>query len=830
MRRCREPAPYDPGEVERRWQRFWHERATFRAVRRPGRDKRYILDMFPYPSAAGLHVGHPEGYTATDIVSRHLRMRGYDVLHPMGWDAFGLPAEQHAIRTGTHPAETTRHNVAAFKRQLRMLGLSYDWAREIDTTDPRYVRWTQWIFLKLFERGLAYQDEIPVNWCPALGTVLANEEVVDGKSEVGGFPVVRTPLRQWMLRITAYADRLAEDLTLVDWPEGTLTAQRRWIGRSEGATARFAVAGHAGDDLEAFTTRPDTLMGVTYLVLAPEHALVSTVTVPARRDEVRAYVEAAARKSELDRIAAARRKSGVPTGAFALHPLTGAPLPIWVADYVIGGYGTGAVMAVPAHDERDFAFARAFDLPIVEVVSPDGKPRATLEAAYMDEGIAINSGEFDGLATPDCQRAVVLTLQERGRGGPSVTYRLRDWVFSRQRYWGEPIPVYFPIEMADALGDPRRGDPHRIRYDQPVAIDASRLPLELPALSDFRPGEDPAGPLARAPAWRFFQQDGRWYARETNTMPQWAGSCWYYLRFLDPENEGAPWSREAYDAWMPVDLYVGGAEHAVLHLLYARFWHKVLFDLGMVRHPEPFMKLVHQGMILGEDGEKMSKSRGNVINPDDIVRAHGADVLRLYEMSMGPLETVKPWQSAQIQGVRRFRDRLYTMGLRPLADAIDAATRRRLHQTTRKVTRDIGALRFNTAISAMMELLNHLGELPDPLPREAVRTLVLLVSPFAPHVAEELWQKGGHDRAGSGTLAHEAWPTWDDPLCEVDTIGIAVQVNGRVRGRMVLPRTASAEEARAAALAATGIAAHVAGRRVVKLVYRPGEIVNLVVG
>ena len=824
------PAPYDHGEVERRWQRFWDEHATFRAVRRPGRDKRYVLDMFPYPSAAGLHVGHPEGYTATDIVSRHLRMRGYDVLHPMGWDAFGLPAEQHAIRTGTHPAETTRDNVAAFKRQLRMLGLSYDWAREIDTTDPRYVRWTQWIFLKLFERGLAYQDEIPVNWCAGLGTVLANEEVVDGRSEIGGFPVVRTPLRQWMLRITAYADRLAEDLSLVDWPEGTRTAQRRWVGRSDGATVRFAVAGHAGADVEVFTTRPDTLMGVTYLVLAPEHALVSSITTSARRDEVGAYVEAAAGKSELDRIAAARRKSGVATGAFALHPLTGAPLPIWVADYVIGGYGTGAVMAVPAHDERDFAFARTFDLPIVEVVSPDGKPRATLEAAYLDDGIAVNSGELDGLATPDCQRAVVRTLQERGRGGPTVTYRLRDWVFSRQRYWGEPIPIYFPIEMADSVGDPRRGDPHRIRYDQPITVDVARLPLELPALRDFRPGEDPAGPLARAAAWRFFQQDGRWYARETNTMPQWAGSCWYYLRFLDPENEGAPWSREAYDAWMPVDLYVGGAEHAVLHLLYARFWHKVLFDLGMVRHPEPFMKLVHQGTILGEDSERMSKSRGNVINPDDIVRAHGADVLRLYEMFMGPLETVKPWQSAQIQGVRRFRDRLYATGLRPLGDTIDPATRRLLHQTTRKVTRDIEALRFNTAISAMMELLNHLGEGPDPLPREAVRTLVLLVSPFAPHVAEELWQKGGHDRAGSGTLAQEAWPTWDETLCEEDTVEIAVQVNGRVRGRAVLPRTASAEEARTAALAAPGIAAHVVGRTVTKLIYRPGEIVNLVVG
>jgi leucyl-tRNA synthetase len=821
--------PYDHGEVEGRWQRYWDEHATFRALRHPGRAKRYVLDMFPYPSASGLHVGHPEGYTATDIVCRHLRMRGFDVLHPMGWDAFGLPAEQHAIRTGAHPARTTRDNIAAFKRQLRMLGLAYDWTREIDTTDPRYVRWTQWIFLKLLERGLAYQDAIPVNWCAALGTVLANEEVVDGRSEVGGFPVVRTPLRQWMLRITAYADRLDEDLRLVDWPEGTLAAQRRWIGRSEGAEIRFAVAGRADADVTVFTTRADTLMGVTYLVLAPEHPLVATVTTPARRAEVDAYVEAAARKSEVDRLAAVRRKSGAATGAVARHPLTGAPLPIWVADYVVGGYGAGAVMAVPAHDERDLAFARAFDLPVVEVVSPDGRPRAPLDTAYVDAGIAINSGEFDGLATPECRRAVVRALAARGRGGPKVTYRLRDWVFSRQRYWGEPIPVYFPVEMAAAGGDPRRGDAHRIRHDQPIAVDASRLPLELPSLVDFRPGDDPAGPLARAADWRFFEQDGRWYARETNTMPQWAGSCWYYLRFLDPGAHAEPWSREAYEAWMPVDLYVGGAEHAVLHLLYARFWHKVLFDLGLVRHPEPFMKLVHQGTILGEDNEKMSKSRGNVITPDDIVHAHGADVLRLYEMFMGPLESVKPWQTAQIQGVRRFRDRLYATGRRPLAGAIAPDTRRLLHRTARKVTRDVEALRFNTAISAMMELLNHLGELPDPLPREAVRTLILLVSPFAPHVAEELWQEGGHDGAGRGTLADEAWPTWDDALCDEETVEIAVQVNGRVRGHAVLARTASAEEARAAALAAPGVAAHVAGRPLRKLVYRPGTIVNLVV-
>jgi leucyl-tRNA synthetase len=825
-----EPAGYHHDEVEPRWQRFWNEHATFRAVRRPGREKRYVLDMFPYPSAAGLHVGHPEGYTATDIVCRYLRMRGYDVLHPMGWDAFGLPAEQHAIRTGTHPSATTRENIATFRRQLTMLGFSYDWAREIDTTDPRYVRWTQWMFLKLFERGLAYQDDIPVNWCPALGTVLANEEVVDGVSEVGHFPVVRTPLRQWLLRITAYADRLDEDLKLVDWPDGTLTAQRRSIGRSEGATVHFAVADHSDTDIEVFTTRPDTLMGATYVVLAPEHALVSRITTRSNRDAVRAYVETAARKSDRDRIAGTAEKTGVPTGAFARHPITGARVPIWVADYVVGHYGTGAVMAVPGHDQRDFVFARTFGLPIVEVVSPDGALRGPLEAAYVDDGITVQSGEFDGLPTAECQRAVIGRLQGLGRGAGAVMYRLHDWVFSRQRYWGEPIPIYFPVELAEPLADPKHGGTYRIRYDQPIAVGESELPLALPALTDFRPGEDPAGPLARAVDWRFFQKDGRWYARETNTMPQWAGSCWYYLRFLDPENHHAPWSPATYGAWMPVDLYVGGSEHAVLHLLYARFGHKVLFDLGMVRHPEPFMKVVHQGMILGEDGEKMSKSRGNVINPDDIVRAHGADLLRLYEMFMGPLEAVKPWQASQIQGMRRFRDRLYATGMRPVGDGIDEPTRRVLHQTVKRVTRDIEALRFNTAISAMMELLNQLSDLPDPLPREAVRTLLLLVSPFAPHVAEELWQRGGHDVEQAGTLAHQAWPIWDEALCREDSVEIVVQVNGRVRGHLVLSRTASEDAARTAALNADGVRAHLAGRTVRKVVYVPGRVVNLVVG
>jgi leucyl-tRNA synthetase len=816
---------YDHLEIEARWQRYWDEHGTFRATRRSGRPKRYVLDMFPYPSGVGLHVGHPEGYTATDIVARAWRMRGYDVLHPMGWDAFGLPAEQHAIETGQHPAGTTANNIATFKRQLKMLGFSYDWSREIDTTDPGYVRWTQWIFLQLFRRGLAYQATVPVNWCPALGTVLANEEVVDGKSERGGHPVYRTPIRQWMLKITAYADRLAEDLALVDWPEGTLTAQRRWIGRSEGAEIVFGVDGHPDAHIAVFTTRPDTLMGATYVVLAPEHELARTLATPARREAVVAYVEAAARKSELDRVALAKTKTGVSTGAVAIHPITGARLPIWVADYVLGGYGTGAVMAVPGHDQRDFEFATAFGLPIVEVVSPDGRLHDALEAAYVDDGVNVRSGEFDGLATPAAKGAVVRRLETLGRGLGTISYRLRDWVFSRQRYWGEPIPIYFPVELANPTGDPRRGAAHTIRYDQPLAVDESELPLRLPELADFNPGEDPAGPLARVGDWRFFQRDGRWFARETNTMPQWAGSCWYYLRFLDPDDDDKPWAMDAYDAWMPVDLYVGGAEHAVLHLLYARFWHKVLFDLGHVRHPEPFMKLVHQGTILGEDNERMSKSRGNVVNPDDIVREYGADALRLYEMFMGPLEAVKPWQTSQIQGVVRFRDRLHAVCRQPLVEAMDDATRRLLHRTIKKVSTDIDAMAFNTAISALMVFVNHLARL-SAMPREAVRALVLLVSPFAPHVAEELWRHLGH----AASLAHEPWPAWDEALAVDDVIELPVQVNGKVRGRVQLARDASEAAARAAALAADGIAARLAGQAVRKFVYVPGQVVNLVVG
>ncbi|WP_438033144.1 leucine--tRNA ligase [Sorangium sp. So ce204] len=830
----REPARYDHAAVEPRWQRAWEEGETFRAVRSadPARGKRYVLDMFPYPSGSGLHVGHPEGYTATDIMSRYFRMRGIDVLHVMGWDAFGLPAEQHALETGTRPADTTARNIATFKRQLKMLGFSYDWSRELSTTDPRYVRWTQWIFLQLFKKGLAYQDEVSVNWCPALGTVLANEEVIDGKSERGSHPVYRTPLRQWMLRITAYADRLAEDLRLLDWPEGTVAMQRSWIGRSEGALITFEVKGWGKGALSVFTTRPDTLMGVTYVVLAPEHPLTTWLTSAEsgasepRREAVRAYVAAAAGKSDRERLAAAaREKTGVDTGLVAVHPITGVEVPIWVADYVLGGYGTGAVMAVPGHDERDFAFARTYGLPIVEVVSPDGTLHDQLEAAYVDPGVAVRSGEFDGLATEECKRAVIARLEALGRGKREVNYKLRDWVFSRQRYWGEPIPIYFPVELADPQGDPRKGAAHTIRYDQPIAVDEASLPIELPPLADFRPGDDPAGPLARAVDWRFFQRDGKWYARETNTMPQWAGSCWYYLRFLDPQNDAEPFSEAAYDAWMPVDLYVGGAEHGVLHLLYARFWHKVLYDLGHVKHPEPFAKLVHQGMILGEDNEKMSKSRGNVINPDDIVRAHGADVLRMYEMFMGPLEAVKPWQSGQIQGVVRFRDRVFATCTRPLSDAMDDATSRQLHRTIKKVTGDIEGMAFNTAISAMMVFVNHLSSLPSP-PREAVLRLILLVSPFAPHLAEELWRLTGHERS----LSYEPWPTYDEAFCVDDVLEIPVQVNGKVRGRVMLAKAASEEEARAAALGLEPVAALAAGKQLKKFIYVAGKIVNIVVG
>ena len=813
-------AAYDVTEVEKKWQTFWEDDKTFKAERREGKDKKYILDMFPYPSGSGLHVGHPEGYTATDIMARYWRMCGFDVLHPMGWDAFGLPAEQHAINTGTHPRETTLKNIGTFKRQLKELGLSYDWDRELSTTDPEYVRWTQWIFLQLFEAGLAQQKEVPVNWCPALGTVLSNEEVINGLSERGDHPVVRAPLRQWVLKITEYADKLLAGLDGLDWPAGTLRSQREWIGRSEGTQVTFQVKG-SSDIVEVFTTRPDTLMGATYVVVAPEHPLALKL---GNVEAVQAYADAAARKSDMDRTADAKTKTGVPTASVAVHPLSGEDVPIWVADYVLGAYGTGAVMAVPAHDTRDFAFAEAFDLPIKRVVDGGDLP-------YCDPGVCVNSCEFDGLKTNKAKKAVTYKLSQEDKGAAQVTYKLRDWVFSRQRYWGEPIPITFPVLdengalLQEGALDPRVQDEgFEIDFSQPQAVPTSDLPLRLPETDDYAPGEDPAGCLARIKDWRFYVQDGVWRARETNTMPQWAGSCWYYLRFADNANDDQLISPKLDADWLPVDLYVGGAEHAVLHLLYARFWHLFLHDQGHTSHPEPFTKLVHQGLILGADGEKMSKSRGNVVNPDDIIGEYGADALRLYEMFMGPLEAVKPWQTEQITGVVRFRDRVYAVCQKAGDVSIDEETDVLLNKSMRKVTKDIDSLGFNTAISQLMVLSKHLEGL-DVVPREACEKLCLMVSPFAPHLGEECWRLLGH----ADSLASHEWITWDEAKCVDSVVEMAVQVNGKVRGKISLAPDAAEDAAKALAFAEEGVVKFTEGKEVKKVIYVPGKILNIVV-
>lgn len=874
---------YDHRAIEERWQKFWKENDSFATRRRPGAKKSYILDMFPYPSGSGLHVGHVEGYTATDIVARFRRMQGHDVLHPMGWDAFGLPAEQHALATGTHPRVTTEENINTFRRQLQRLGFSYDWSREINTTDPAYARWTQWIFLKLFEKGLAFQSEIPVNWCEALGTVLANEEVTDGLSERGSHPVVRKPLRQWQLKITKYADRLAAELDGLDWPE-TRQKQRDWIGRSEGAEVRFVVEG-SSESVAVYTTRPDTLCGATYVVVAPDHPLMSDLTSAEQRDEVTKYAEQAAHKSDLERTAA-KSKTGVFVGSYAVNPLDGQRLPIYTADYVLGSYGTGAIMAVPGHDERDFEFAKAFDLPIVQVVSADGSLSDDLKEAFSDHGVAVRSGQFDGLSTAECKAKVIEHLVATGAGERRVNYKLRDWVFSRQRYWGEPIPIYFPVETQ---GDPRNGDPHTIDHGSPIACEESELPLLLPELDDYHPGDE-QGPLAKALDWRFFQRDGKWFARETNTMPQWAGSCWYYLRYIDPNNSKEIFSEQAQDDWMPVDLYVGGPEHAVLHLLYARFWHKVLFDAGVVKHAEPFQKLVHQGMILGrvfrflevrnEEGEvlrtvdgnaattkspsgglvlketgepvtvarcleadwrddkpyhpqsgvlltvvneKMSKSRGNVVNPDDVIDEFGADSLRVYEMFMGPLQADKPWQTAGMHGVYRFLDRVHAVATRKTSSSLDAATAKLMHRTVKKVGEDIEQLRFNTVVSGLMIYTNHLFAIEEPS-LEALEKLVLCLAPLAPHLAEELWQGLGHDTC----LVQEPWPAHDEALCVDSVVEVPVQVNGKIRARLELSREATEEEAKKAALEHEGVVAAIAGKPLRKVIYVPGRILNLV--
>lgn len=849
MSERRKPFPFDVFESQ--WQNRWDLEKTFRTPG-PGdadfdasKPKFYVLDMFPYPSGAGLHVGHPEGYTATDILARFKRCRGFNVLHPMGWDAFGLPAEQYAIKTGQHPRVTTEANIKNFRKQLQNLGFSYDWDREVDTTDPSYVRWTQWIFLQLYHsyfdeseqkakpvseleaKGwsreqidavrLAFVHEAPVNWSPDLGTVLANEEVEEWRSK--GHIVERRPLRQWMLRITAYAERLIHEIDALDWPDGIKMLQKNWIGKSEGATVDFQVAGNT---VTVFTTRPDTLFGATYMVLAPEHALVSEITTPAQLAEVQAYIQACATKSDMERGEMNKDKTGVFTGAYAVNPVNGENIPVWIADYVMMGYGTGAIMAVPAHDERDFAFAEKFALPIIQVVQPlkegdDWK-------GYTDYGIAINSGFLDGKPTAEAKSAMIDWLEKEGKGTRKVQYKLRDWLFSRQRYWGEPFPIIW-------------------ENGNHAAIPASELPLLQPELEDFKPTGDPRGPLIKATDWIKYSETAQ---RETNTMPQWAGSCWYYLRYCDPRNEEAFISREAEQYWLggdgkagAVDLYVGGTEHAVLHLLYARFWHKVLFDLGHLSTAEPFQKLVNQGLILGEDGQKMSKSVGNVVNPDDVIREYGADSLRLYEMFMGPLEQVKPWQMKGVEGVHRFLARVWRVAMEEnqagewqvssrisQAPCADAKLRKVVHETIKKVTDDIERMAFNTAISQMMICTNAFTQ-AEKVPIDEFLIFLRLLNPFAPHIAEQLQEIL---TPGSPMLYHQAWPEFDAEALIENEIELVVQVNGKLRDRIAVAPDATEEIALAVALASPKIKEYTDGKTMRKVVYVQGRLLNLVVG
>ncbi|WP_276356318.1 leucine--tRNA ligase [Cohnella caldifontis] len=804
------PHGYKPQAIEPKWQKHWDENKTFRTSEDPGKPKFYALDMFPYPSGAGLHVGHPEGYTATDIVSRYKRMRGYNVLHPMGWDAFGLPAEQYALQTGRHPRDITVENINNFRRQIKSLGFSYDWDREFSTTDPDYYKWTQWIFIQLYKKGLAYVAEVPVNWCPALGTVLANEEVIDGKSERGGHPVIRKPMRQWMLKITEYAERLLEDLEELDWSESIKDMQRNWIGKSTGAEVTFAIDGRDAA-LTVFTTRPDTLFGATYCVLAPEHELVASITTAEQKAAVDAYIDQAARKSDLERTDLAKDKTGVFTGAYAVNPANGGKIPIWIADYVLGGYGTGAIMAVPGHDERDWEFAKKFGLPIVEVV----KGGNVEEAAYTEDGEHVNSGFLNGLSKPNAIAKMIEWLEQNGRGRGKVTYRLRDWLFSRQRYWGEPIPI---LHFEDGTME---------------TVPEEELPLLLPDVDAIEPSGTGESPLANVEDWLFVTdpKTGRKARRETNTMPQWAGSCWYYLRFIDPHNDKEICSPEKQRQWLPVDLYIGGAEHAVLHLLYARFWHKVLYDLGVVSTKEPFHKLVNQGMILGTNNEKMSKSRGNVINPDDIVNEFGADTLRMYEMFMGPLEATKPWSTNGVEGVHRFLARVWRLfvdeggGLNAKIQDVpgDDAFRRTWHKTIKKLTEDYEGLRFNTAISQLMIFVNEAYK-ADTLPKQAMEHFVQMLSPIAPHISEELWERLGHQ----DSVTYAAWPEYDPALTVDAEVEIAVQVNGKIVDRVNVPSDLDEAGLQDTALSLEKVKAQIEGKTVRKVIAVKGKLVNIV--
>ncbi|AMB96135.1 leucine--tRNA ligase [Aerococcus urinae] len=801
---------YNHKTIEKKWQKYWKDNKSFKTLEDKSLPKFYALDMFPYPSGQGLHVGHPEGYTATDIVSRMKRAQGYNVLHPMGWDAFGLPAEQYALDTGNDPAEFTQANIGVFKKQIESLGFSYDWDREIDTTDPEYYKWTQWIFTKLFEKGLAYEDEIMVNWCEALGTVLANEEVIDGLSERGNHPVVRRPMKQWVLKITAYADRLLDGLDDLDWPESIKEMQRNWIGRSEGADVTFKVA-DSDKEFEVFTTRPDTLYGATYCALAPEHPLIKQIVSEDQKQAVADYVEAASHKSDLERTDLAKEKTGVFTGAYAVNPLNGDKLPIWVADYVLVSYGSGAVMAVPAHDQRDYEFAKQFDLPIKAVIEGGDLEKE----AYTGDGVHIHSEELDGLGKDEAIQKAIEILEDKGAGQAKTSYRLRDWVFSRQRYWGEPIPV---IHWEDGTT---------------TAVPEADLPVLLPEGKDIKPSGTGESPLANFEDWLnvYDEETGLHGKRETNTMPQWAGSSWYYIRFCDPKNKEALISQEAADYWMNVDLYIGGAEHAVLHLLYARFWNMFLYDLGAVPTEEPFQKLFNQGMILGEGHEKMSKSKGNVVNPDDIVERYGADTLRLYEMFMGPLDASIAWSEDGLAGARRFLERVWRLfidsddQLRDRITTIDTGELDKVYnQTVKKVTEDLEKLHFNTAISQMMVFVNEANK-AESIPYDYAKGFVQLLAPIAPHLGEELWQR----LTGEAGISYVPWPSYDESQLVEESIEIVVQVNGKIKERLQVASGLSQEELSQAAKDSDKVQAAIAGKDVVKVIAVPDKLVNIVV-
>ena len=800
---------YNHKEIEKKWQNYWADNKTFKTSDNLGQKKFYALDMFPYPSGAGLHVGHPEGYTATDIVSRYKRMQGYNVLHPMGWDAFGLPAEQYALDTGNDPREFTKQNIQTFKRQIQELGISYDWDREVNTTDPEYYKWTQWIFIQLYNKGLAYVDEVAVNWCPALGTVLSNEEVVDGVSERGGHPVYRRPMKQWVLKITEYADRLLEDLDELDWPESIKDMQRNWIGRSEGARVSFEIE-NKDASIDVFTTRPDTIYGTTFLVLSPEHSLVNEITSEDKLEAVKKYQEDSSKKSDLERTDLAKDKSGVFTGAYAINPLTGKKLPIWIADYVLSSYGTGAVMAVPAHDERDYEFASKFNLPINEVIAGGDIQKE----AYTGVGEHINSGELNGLDNETAISKAIELLVAKGAGEKKVNYKLRDWLFSRQRYWGEPIPV---IHWEDGTM---------------TTVPEEELPLLLPETDEIKPSGTGESPLANIDEFVnvIDEKTGMKGRRETNTMPQWAGSCWYYLRYIDPHNSNMLADPEKLKHWLPVDLYIGGVEHAVLHLLYARFWHKVLYDLGVVPTKEPFQKLFNQGMILGEGNEKMSKSKGNVVNPDDIVDSHGADTLRLYEMFMGPLDAAIAWSENGLDGSRRFLDRVWRLFINEdgslsnkIVENNDNGLDKVYNQTVKKVTEDFNTLNFNTAISQLMVFINDCYK-AETIYQPYAEGFVKMLAPIAPHIGEELWDRLGNE----DTITYQPWPTYDESLLVDSEVEIVVQVNGKVRAKLNIPKDTSKDEMEALALKDENVKLSIEGKDIKKVIAVPQKLVNIV--